>query len=130
MLTNSGVLKMALYFDDDHLNSADRKKNADHKKYNGGVDGVAKKWEDTHAKKNTYNGIGGNAMSRKQGTGELGRQQTVASDAVDTSQMEPEEKYRYLQALGLIPGGAAQPKVDAPAQTARPMQNRPFRRGR
>lgn len=121
---------MALYFDDDHLNSADRKKNADHKKYNGGVDGIAKKWEKTHANKNSYNGAGGASMSRKQGTGDLGREQTVPGDVVDTSQMEPEEKYRYLQALGLIPGAKGQVKSDEPVQTVKVNQNRPFRRGR
>ena len=121
---------MALYFDDDHLNSSDRKKNSDNTKYNGGITGTAEKWKDTHKSKNSYNGISGNAMSRKQGTGELGREQTLAGEVVDTSQMEPEEKYRYLQALGLIPGKQAAEKPAEPVQSVRPNQNRPFRRGR
>lgn len=129
MLINSGVLTMALYFDDDHLNSSDRKKNADNTKYNGGVDGVAKKWEKAHATKNAYNGAGGNSMSRKQGTGELGRQATVAGDVTDTSVMSPEEKFRYLQALGMLPGQEPEVK-QAPVQTPKMNQNRPFRRGR
>lgn len=123
---------MALYFDDDHLNAADRKKNADHKKYNGGIDGVAKKWEKAHATKNNYNAAGGASMSRKQGTGELGLAQTVPGEVTDTSQMSPEEKFRYLQALGMIPGKEpekVQPKPD-PSVPQKFAPNRPFRRGR
>ena len=117
---------MALYFDDDHLNSSDRS-NRIAPKSNGGIDGVSKKWEQTHASRKKYNGIGGNNMSRNQGTGELGREATLPGEAVDTSQMEPEEKYRYLQALGLMPG--AEQKKDVPVQQ-KPNPNRPFRRGR
>lgn len=130
MLINSGVLTMALYFDDDHLNSSDRRKNADNTKYNGGVEkGIAKKWEKTQATKHDYNAAGGASMSRKQGTGELGRAATVPGEVTDTSVMSPEEKFRYLQALGMLPGKEPEVKA-APAQTPKMNQNRPFRRGR
>lgn len=124
---------MPISFDDDHLNSSDRRKNSDNVKYNGGVDGIAKKWEKTHADKNTYNAAGGASMSRKQGTGELGREQTIASDGIDTSKMAPEEKFRYMQALGLLGDKPVQQSkpVTPPAQEQgyRMPNNRPVRRG-
>lgn len=118
---------MALYFDDDHLNSSDKKKNSDNVKYNGGIDGTAKKWEKTHAIKNKYNGVAGNNMSRNQGTGELGMQQTIPGEVTDTSKMTPDEKFRYLKALGMLPGQEKEVQSQAPVQ--KPVV-KPFRRGR
>jgi len=69
----------------------DKNKNSDNVKYNGGIDGRSKKWEEYHKTKNT-----------KSGTGELGRQQTLPGEVTDTTKMTPDEKYRYMKALGMV----------------------------
>lgn len=62
------------------------------------------KWSDRNRRSNSHNAGMGNRGSRNQGTGIAGKANTIATDLVDTTKMSPEQKLKYFQSLGLMPG--------------------------
>lgn len=47
------------------------------------------------------------------GTGMQGKLNTMPSQGVDTSKMNPEEKLKYFKSLGLMPGSAPTPEPES-----------------
>lgn len=90
---------------------------------NGGLmAGHSSKWADENRRKNSYQAGQGSRGSRNQGTGTAGRAQTVASDEVDTSKMNPEEKLRYFNKLGLLNPTQKKQLADIDAQKSQPKE--------
>lgn len=120
---------MAISFDDEHLNSQDPRKNSDTTKYNGGIAGTAKKWDSYHSNNpGTKNGL--YKASRSIGTGQAGVDAMQPGEVTDTSKMSPEEKFRYMQALGLLGDKPVQEPVQQTPAKPVMQRNQPFRRGR
>lgn len=73
--------------------------------------GHSDKWSDENRRTNSHNAGQGSRGSRNQGTGAQGKANTIASDAIDTSKMKPEEKLRYFNSLNLLgPDTKEEPK--------------------
>lgn len=90
---------------------------------NGGLmGGHSDKWSDKNRRTNSYQAGQGSRGSRNQGTGEAGKANTVASDAVDTSKMSPEEKAQYFQSIGIQP---KQPPAKALSVQTEPAADQP-----
>lgn len=74
------------------------------------IDGHEIKWNEKNRRKDSFNSGAGRKGARNQGTGLAGKANTIASDAVDTSRMNPEEKLKYFNSLGLMPGAKPTPE--------------------
>lgn len=82
------------------------------------IAGHSAKWSDSKRGQNSHEAGRGSRGSRNQGTGSAGKANTVASDAIDTSRMKPDEKLRYFKSLGLL-GKEPEPE---PVPKANPVQ--------
>lgn len=92
----------------------------DMKHKNGALVQHSDKWSDSNRRKNSYSAGQGSRASRNQGYGQAGINNTKPSDEIDTSKMNPEEKLKYFQALGLLkPDGSKSPKQE-PRKEATP----------
>lgn len=77
--------------------------------------GHSDKWSDENRRSNSHNAGQGSRGSRNQGTGAVGKANTVTDTLVDTSRMKPDEKLRYFQSLGLMGGKPSpEPEVQKP----------------
>lgn len=86
------------------------------------LSGHSDKWSDKNRSANSHDAGQGSRGKRNQGTGIQGKQNTLPSDAIDTSKMNPDEKLKYFKSLGLMPGKGvtpAQPKEVPPAEPKR-----------
>lgn len=120
---------MPISFDDEHLNNQDPRKNKDDTKYNGGIIGTSKKWDQYHKNNpGTKNGL--YKASRSIGTGQAGIDAQAPGEVLDTSKMSPDEKFRYMQALGLLGSNDDQKPVQKVQDKPVMQRNQPFRRGR
>lgn len=73
--------------------------------------GHADKWSHGNRRSNSHNaGEGGEHSSRNQGTGLQGKLNTMPSQGIDTSRMNPDEKLKYFKSLGLMPGREPTPE--------------------
>ena len=66
------------------------------------LSGHSEKWSDKNRRSNSHAAGQGSRGSRNQGTGEAGKANTVASQGTDTSKMNPHEKLKYFNSLGLL----------------------------
>lgn len=66
------------------------------------LSGHSEKWSDKNRRANSHAAGQGSRGSRNQGTGEAGKANTVASQGTDTSKMNPHEKLKYFNSLGLL----------------------------
>lgn len=87
-------------------------------KNGGNMAGHSDKWSDKNRRPNSYQAGQGSRGSRNQGTGLTGKANTVSSDEVDTSKMNPEEKLRYFNKLGLLNPTQKQQLADIDAKKA------------
>lgn len=67
------------------------------------LSGHSDKWSDKNRRSTSHEAGAGRKSSRNQGTGLAGKANTMPSDAVDTSKMNPEQKQKYFNSLGLNP---------------------------
>ncbi|BAQ02826.1 hypothetical protein [Klebsiella phage K64-1] len=88
-------------------------------KNGGNMAGHSDKWSDKNRRPNSYQAGQGSRGSRNQGTGLAGKANTVSSDEVDTSKMNPEEKLRYFNKLGLLNPTQKQQLADIDAKKAK-----------
>lgn len=72
------------------------------------IAGHADKWSDENRRPNSHDAGNGKKAKMSQGTGEQGKRNTIPSQGTDTSKMNPEDKMKYFNSLGLMP------KVEAP----------------
>ncbi len=74
------------------------------------IAGHADKWSHANRNPNSHDAGNGSRGKRNQGTGLQGKLNTLPSDSVDTSKMKPEEKLKYFQSLGIMPGKKPEPE--------------------
>lgn len=79
------------------------------------LSGHADKWSDKNRRSTSHDAGAGSRGSRNQGTGLAGKANTMPSDAVDTSKMSADEKFKYFNSLGLNPlkNGDREPREKA-----------------
>lgn len=80
------------------------------------LSGHSDKWSNANRATNSHDAGQGSKGKRNQGTGIQGKLNTMPTQGIDTSKMKPEEKLKYFQSLGLMPGVKPEPEVkDEPA---------------
>ena len=82
------------------------------------LSGHSAKWSDENRRKNSHDAGQGSRGSRNQGTGAAGKANTVASAGTDTSKMNPHEKLKYFNSLGLLNPTQKQQLADMDAARA------------
>lgn len=80
------------------------------------LSGHSDMWSDKNRSANSHDAGNGRHGKRSQGTGIQGKLNTMPSDGVDTSKMKPEEKLKYFNSLGLMPGKGVAPDAQPPAK--------------
>lgn len=80
------------------------------------IAGHSAKWADENRRKDSHQAGQGSRGSRNQGTGSAGKAQTSTDTVVDTTTMDPEQKLKYFNSLGLLGAQAStkQPPKAAP----------------
>lgn len=78
----------------------------------GGIDGHSAKWANANRRASSHDAGQGSRGGRNQGTGLAGKANTVASDAIDTSQMSNADKLKYFKELGIL--GAPEVREEKP----------------
>lgn len=84
------------------------------------LSGHSEKWADQNRRKDSHAAGQGSRGSRNQGTGAAGKANTVASQGTDTSKMNPHEKLKYFNSLGLLNPAQKQQLADMDAAQAAP----------
>lgn len=84
--------------------------------------GHSDRWSDKNRRSNSFNAGSGSKAARNQGTGEAGKANTVASQGTDTSKMNPHEKLKYFNSLGLLNPTQKQQLADMDAAQNAPQQ--------
>lgn len=84
------------------------------------LSGHSEKWADQNRRANSHAAGQGSRGSRNQGTGAAGKANTVASAGTDTSKMNPHEKLKYFNSLGLLNPAQKQQLADMDAAQAAP----------
>ena len=79
--------------------------------------GHSSKWSNANRRSTSHDAGQGNRGSRNMGTGMQGKLNTMPSQGIDTSKMNPEEKLKYFNSLGLMPGNISGP---APKEQPKP----------
>ena len=92
--------------------------NGDMKHRNGALVQHSNKWADENRRKDSHAAGQGSRGSRNQGTGAAGKSNTVASQGTDTSKMNPHEKLKYFNSLGLLNPTQKQQLADMDSQAA------------
>lgn len=82
------------------------------------LSGHSEKWADQNRRKDSHAAGQGSRGSRNQGTGAAGKANTVASQGTDTSKMNPYEKLKYFNSLGLLNPTQKQQLADMDAARA------------
>ena len=85
------------------------------------IAGHSEKWANDKRPKKSFSAGQGSRASRNQGYGEEGLKNTIASDGVDTTKMTPEQKMKYFQSLGLMPGKSSSTEPE-PVQAHQPKE--------
>jgi len=80
------------------------------------LSGHSDKWSNQNRSARSHDAGQGSKGKRNQGTGIQGKLNTLPSDGVDTSKMQPEEKLKYFKSLGLMPGKGVSPAEQPPAK--------------
>lgn len=68
------------------------------------IAGHADRWSNNERRPGSHEAGQGKKAARNQGTGEKGKESTLASTGIDTANMNKEDKLKYFQSLGLMPG--------------------------
>ena len=84
------------------------------------LSGHSEKWADQNRRANSHAAGQGSRGSRNQGTGAAGKANTQASAGTDTSKMNPHEKLKYFNSLGLLNPAQKQQLADMDAAQAAP----------
>lgn len=74
------------------------------------IAGHSQKWANDNRRSNSHDAGQGDRGSRNQGTGLQGKLNTMPSQGIDTSRMNPDEKLKYFKSLGLMPGREPTPE--------------------
>lgn len=80
------------------------------------LSGHSDKWSNPNRSARSHEAGQGSKGKRNQGTGIQGKLNTLPSDSVDTSKMNPDEKLKYFKSLGLMPGKGVAPAEQPPAK--------------
>lgn len=74
------------------------------------IAGHSQKWANDNRQPNSHDAGQGDRGSINQGTGLQGKLNTMPSTGIDTSKMKPEDKLKYFNTLGLMPGRTPTPE--------------------
>ncbi|AFC21480.1 virion structural protein [Cronobacter phage vB_CsaM_GAP32] len=88
------------------------------------LSGHSDKWSNANRSPNSHDAGQGSKGKRNQGTGIQGKLNTMPSQGVDTSKMKPEQKLKYFQSLGLMPGVAPEPEPEVKPEPAPDQRNK------
>lgn len=76
------------------------------------LSGHSDKWSNDKRRPTSHDAGQGSRGSRNMGTGMQGKLNTMPSQGVDTSKMNPDEKLKYFKSLGLMPGSKPTPEPE------------------